>query len=176
MDYIKHWDLGGKSVLAFRAFGGIALPYGNANSIPFARSFFGGGPNDNRAWLPYDLGPGSSGGRNEFNEANMKIALNAEFRYNILGSLNGAFFVDAGNIWNVLDSVEEEDAVFSRLDDIQEIAVGSGLGLRYDFDFFVVRLDLGFKTFNPARLEDQRWFKGYNFSEGVYNVGINYPF
>lgn len=176
LDYIKHWDLGRKSVLAFRAFGGIALPYGNANSIPFARSFFGGGPNDNRAWLPYDLGPGSSGGRNEFNEANMKIALNAEFRYNILGSLNGAFFVDAGNIWNVLDSVEEEDAVFSRLDDIQEIAVGSGLGLRYDFDFFVVRLDLGFKTFNPARLEDQRWFKGYNFSEGVYNVGINYPF
>ncbi|WP_027395734.1 BamA/TamA family outer membrane protein [Aquimarina latercula] len=176
LDYIKHWDLGRKRVLAFRAFGGIALPFGNANSIPFARSFFGGGPNDNRAWLPYDLGPGSSGGRNEFNEANMKIALNLEYRYNILGSLNGAFFVDAGNIWNVLDSVEEEDAVFSSWDDIQEISVGSGLGLRYDFDFFVVRLDLGFKTFNPARIEDRRWFKGYNFSEGVYNVGINYPF
>ncbi|WP_299441586.1 POTRA domain-containing protein [uncultured Aquimarina sp.] len=176
LDYIKHWDLGRKRVLAIRAFGGIALPYGNANSIPFARSFFGGGPNDNRAWLPYDLGPGSSGGRNEFNEANMKLALNAEYRYNILGSLNGAFFIDAGNIWNVLDSVEEKDAVFSRWDDLQEIAVGSGLGLRYDFDFFVVRLDLGFKTFNPASIEDQRWFKGYNFSEGVYNVGINYPF
>nr|WP_298541292.1 BamA/TamA family outer membrane protein [uncultured Aquimarina sp.] len=176
LDYIKHWDLGRKSVLAIRAFGGIALPYGNANSIPFARSFFGGGPNDNRAWLPYDLGPGSSGGRNEFNEANMKLAINAEYRYKILGALNGAFFIDAGNIWNVLDSVEEEDAVFSRWDDLQEIAVGSGLGLRYDFDFFVVRLDLGFKTFNPARIEDQRWFKGYNFSEGVYNVGINYPF
>ncbi|WP_449224259.1 translocation and assembly module lipoprotein TamL [Aquimarina rubra] len=176
LDYIKHWELGRKSVLAFRAFGGIALPYGNANSIPFARSFFGGGPNDNRAWLPYDLGPGSSGGRNEFNEANMKLAINAEYRYNILGALNGAFFIDAGNIWNVLDSVEEEDAVFSKWDDLQEIAVGSGLGLRYDFDFFVVRLDLGFKTFNPANIEDQRWFKGYNFSEGVYNVGINYPF
>jgi len=161
LDYIKHWDLGGKSVLALRAFGGIALPYGNANSIPFARSFFGGGPNDNRAWLPYALGPGSSGGRDEFNEANMKIALNVEYRYNILGALNGAFFIDAGNIWNVLDSVEERDAIFSKLDDLQEIAVGSGLGLRYDFDFFVVRLDLGFKTFNPANLEDQRWFKGF---------------
>uniref|UniRef100_UPI00406BA348 translocation and assembly module lipoprotein TamL n=1 Tax=Aquimarina besae TaxID=3342247 RepID=UPI00406BA348 len=176
LDYIKHWELGRKNVLAFRAFGGIALPYGNANSIPFARSFFGGGPNDNRAWLPYDLGPGSSGGRDEFNEANMKIAINAEYRYNILGALNGAFFVDAGNIWNVLDNVEEEDAVFSGWNDLQEIAVGSGLGLRYDFDFFVVRLDLGFKTFNPANIEDQRWFKGYNFSEAVYNVGINYPF
>ncbi|WP_234418219.1 BamA/TamA family outer membrane protein [Aquimarina aquimarini] len=176
LDYIKHWDLGRKNIIAFRAFGGIAIPYGNANSIPFARSFFGGGPNDNRAWLVYDLGPGSSGGRDEFNEANMKIALNAEYRYNILGSLHGALFIDAGNIWNALDSVEEEDAVFSRLDDIQEIAVGTGFGFRYDFNFFVLRLDVGFKTFNPASDEDKRWFKGYNFSEAVYNFGINYPF
>ncbi|WP_317130842.1 translocation and assembly module lipoprotein TamL [Aquimarina intermedia] len=174
--YIKHWNLGRRNVLALRAFGGIAIPYGNANSIPFARSFFGGGPNDNRAWLAYDLGPGSTGGRNEFNEANMKIATNIEYRYNILGALNGAFFIDAGNIWNVLDNVEEEEAVFSGAEDLQEIAVGTGLGLRYDFDFFVLRLDVGFKTFNPANDEDQRWFKGYNFTEAVYNVGINYPF
>ncbi|MBQ4822316.1 BamA/TamA family outer membrane protein [Aquimarina sp. MMG016] len=176
MDYIKHWDLGRKSVLAFRASGGIAIPYGNANSIPFARSFFGGGPNDNRAWLAYGLGPGSSGGRDEFNEANMKLAFNLEYRYNILGSLNGAFFIDAGNIWNVLDNEENEDAIFSGFDDLQEIAVGSGLGLRYDFDFFIIRLDVGFKTFNPANDEDQRWFKGYSLSKAVYNLGINYPF
>nr|WP_200822860.1 BamA/TamA family outer membrane protein [Aquimarina sp. AU58] len=176
LDYIKHWDLGRKSVVAFRAFGGIALPYGNSNSIPFARSFFGGGPNDNRAWLVYDLGPGSTGGRDEFNEANMKIALNAEYRYKILGSLHGALFVDAGNIWNVLDNVEEEDAIFSELDDVREIALGSGFGFRYDFNFFVLRLDIGFKTFNPANDQNKRWFKGYNFSEAVYNFGINYPF
>ncbi len=176
LDYIKHWDLGRKNIVAFRAFGGIAIPFGNANSIPFARSFFGGGPNDNRAWLAYDLGPGSSLSRNEFNEANLKIAFNAEYRYNILGSLNGALFIDAGNIWNVLDNVEEEEAVFSKLDDIQEIAVGSGFGFRYDFNFFVLRLDIGFKTFNPANDKDQRWFKGYRFSEAVYNFGINYPF
>ncbi|WP_281990858.1 BamA/TamA family outer membrane protein [Aquimarina aggregata] len=176
LDYIKHWDLGRKNIIAFRSFGGIAIPYGNANSIPFARSFFGGGTNDNRGWLPYDLGPGSTGGRNEFNEANLKIALNAEYRYNILGGLNGALFIDAGNIWNILDNVEDEEATFSRLDDIQEIAVGSGFGFRYDFDFFVIRLDIGFKTFNPANDVDQRWFKGYNFSEAVYNIGINYPF
>ncbi|WP_035093343.1 translocation and assembly module lipoprotein TamL [Aquimarina macrocephali] len=176
LDYIKHWDLGRKNVVAFRAFGGIALPYGNSNSIPFARSFFGGGPNDNRAWLVYDLGPGSTGGRDEFNEANMKIALNAEYRYKILGSLHGALFVDAGNIWNVLDNVEEEDAIFSELDDVREIALGSGFGFRYDFNFFVLRLDIGFKTFNPANDQNKRWFKGYNFSEAVYNFGINYPF
>ncbi len=176
LDYTKHWDLGRKNIIAFRAFGGIAIPYGNANSIPFARSFFGGGPNDNRAWLAYDLGPGSSGGRNEFNEANLKLASNLEYRYNILGSLNGALFIDVGNIWNVLDNVEEEEAVFSKLDDIQEVAVGTGFGFRYDFEFFVIRLDVGFKTFNPASDRDQRWFKGYNFSEAVYNFGINYPF
>ncbi len=176
LDYIKHWDLGRKNIIAFRSFGGIAIPYGNANSIPFARSFFGGGPNDNRAWLAYDLGPGSTRSRNEFNEANLKLALNLEYRYNILGALNGALFIDAGNIWNVLDNVEDEDAVFSKLDDIQQIAVGTGLGFRYDFEFFVIRLDLGFKTFNPANDEDQRWFKGYRFSEAVYNFGINYPF
>ncbi|MCX2763097.1 BamA/TamA family outer membrane protein [Aquimarina muelleri] len=176
IDYIKHWDLGRKNVIAFRAFGGIAIPYGNANSIPFARSFFGGGPNDNRAWLVYDLGPGRTGGRDQFNEANMKIALNLEYRYNILGSLHGALFIDVGNIWNVLDNVEDEDAVFSGLDDLQEIAVGTGLGFRYDFNFFVLRFDLGFKTFNPANDEDQRWFKGYRLSEATRNFGINYPF
>ncbi len=176
LDYIKHWDLGRKNVIAFRAFGGLALPFGNANSIPFARSFFGGGPNDNRAWVVYGLGPGSTGGKDQFNEANMKIALNSEYRFNVLGSLHGALFIDAGNIWNVLDNIEDEDAVFSELDDIQEIAVGSGFGFRYDFNFFVLRLDIGFKTFNPSNDEDNRWFKKYNFSEAVYNFGINYPF
>ena len=176
LDYIKHWEIGAKGVFAIRSFGGIAIPYGNANNIPFARSFFAGGPNDNRAWLAYDLGPGSTFGRNEFNEANMKLAFNAEYRFNILGALNGAIFIDAGNIWNVLDNVEEEEAIFSGIQDLQEMAVGSGFGLRYDFNFFVIRLDLGFKTFNPANDEDQRWFKGYNFSEAVYNFGINYPF
>ncbi len=176
LDYIKHWSVGKRNTIAFRAKGGIAIPYGNANNIPFARSFFAGGPNDNRAWIAYELGPGSSGGRNEFNEANLKLALNLEYRYSIINALKGAFFIDIGNIWNVLDNVDEEEAVFSRLDDIQELAVGTGLGLRYDFDFFVLRLDVGFKTFNPANDEDQRWFKGYNFTKAVYNVGINYPF
>lgn len=176
LDYIKHFDLGNKNIIALRGFGGIAIPYGNADNIPFARSFFAGGPNDNRAWLAYDLGPGSTLGRNEFNEANMKLAFNAEYRFNILGSLHSALFIDAGNIWNVLDNVEEPEAVFSKADDLQEIAVGTGFGLRYDFDFFIIRLDLGFKTFNPANDEDQRWFRGYNFSKAVYNFGINYPF
>ena len=176
IDYIKHWDWGGKNIFAIRAFSGIAIPYGNANSIPFIRSFFAGGPNDNRAWQAYDLGPGSSGGRNEFNEANLKLAFNAEYRYNLFGALNSAFFIDVGNIWNVLDIVEDPAATFTSLADLKDIAVGSGAGLRYDFNFFVLRFDVGLKTYDPSRPLGARWFKDYNLSHAVYNVGINYPF
>ncbi len=176
IDYIKHWDWGNKNIFAIRAFSGIAIPYGNANSIPFIRSFFAGGPNDNRAWQAYDLGPGSSGGNNEFNEANLKLAFNAEYRYNLFGALNSAFFIDIGNIWNVLDVVEDPAATFTSFSDLRDIAIGSGAGLRYDFDFFVLRFDVGLKTYDPSRSLGARWFKDYNLSHAVYNVGINYPF
>ena len=175
-DYIKHWDLGRKNVFAIRNFFGIAIPYGNSTSIPFSKSFFAGGTNDNRAWTAYDLGPGSSDSNNEFNEANMKIALSAEYRYNIAGALNGAFFIDAGNIWNVLDSEEDPRATFTGLASLKDIAIGSGFGVRYDFGFFVLRGDVGFKTYDPSREIGNRWFKDYNFSNAVYNIGINYPF
>ena len=176
VDYIKYFDLGGKSVFAFRSYAGVAIPYGNSNSIPFAESFFAGGPNDNRAWTAYNLGPGSSTTTNEFNEANFKIHLSAEQRFGLFGDLRGALFVDAGNIWNVLDNVEDDRATFTSFNSLQDIAVGSGFGLRYDFDFFVLRFDTGFKTYEPSLSEGNRWFKNYNFRNAVYNIGINYPF
>ena len=176
VDYIKHWDLTKENILAFRSFFGIAIPFGNSNYIPFSRSYFSGGSNDNRAWQPYRLGPGSSGGLDDFNEANMKIALSSEFRFKIAGSLKGAVFADAGNIWNVLDNVVDDKSAFTSLSDLKEIALGSGFGLRYDFNFFVIRFDLGFKTYNPANETNRRWFREYNFSNSVLNFGINYPF
>jgi len=175
-DYIKYWDLSKEKVLAFRSFFGIAIPYGNSNNIPFSRSYFAGGSNDNRAWQPYRLGPGSSGAVNDFNEANMKIALSTEFRFKILGSLKGALFADAGNIWNVLDDVTAEKARFNSLSDLKELALGTGFGLRYDLSFFVIRFDLGFKTYNPANEIGKRWFYDYDFANSVFNFGINYPF
>ncbi|MFH6767963.1 BamA/TamA family outer membrane protein [Gaetbulibacter aquiaggeris] len=175
-DFIKHWDLGKKNVLAVRSYAGIAIPYGNSNSIPFSKSFFAGGPNDNRAWTAYNLGPGSTKSYNEFNEANFKLAFSVEQRFNLFGNLNGAVFVDTGNIWNVLDSVDDPDAVFSGFSSLKDIAIGSGFGLRYDFSFFVFRFDLGFKTYDPSYPNNDRWFKDYNFGNAVYNIGINYPF
>lgn len=175
LDLIKYWDLSNNNTFAVRSFFGLAIPYGNSKSVPFSRSFFGGGSNDNRGWDAYSLGPGSSGGINEFNEANMKIALNAELRYTFFGDLKGALFVDAGNIWNVLDNEEDPAFTFDSLRDLNELAVGSGIGFRYDFSFFILRFDIGFKTYEPY-LENKKWFKNYNFKNAVYNFGINYPF
>jgi outer membrane protein assembly factor BamA len=175
-DYVKRWDLGNKNVFAIRSFFGFAIPYGNSTNIPFTKSFFAGGPNDNRAWNAYDLGPGSSESTDEFNEANLKIALSAEQRFHLFGDLNGALFVDAGNIWNALDDVEDEGARFVGLDSLEDIALGSGFGLRYDFSFFLFRFDIGFKTYDPSFGDQNRWFNDYNFKNAVYNIGINFPF
>jgi len=174
--YIRHWNLGSNTIFAFKAFGGIAVPYHNSNSIPFTRSYFAGGVNDNRGWKAYDLGPGSSGSILDFNEANFKLAFNGEYRFPILGSFKGAFFTDIGNIWNVFDNIDIPSFTFDGFQDLKELAVATGVGLRYDFGFFVVRFDTGFKTHNPALPEGERWFKEYNFANAVYNIGINYPF
>lgn len=175
-DYIKHWDLGKKNVLAIRTFAGIAIPYGNSTNIPFSKSFFAGGTNDNRAWTAYSLGPGSLDSNDEFNEANLKLAFNIEHRFNMFGKFNGAFFIDTGNIWNVLDDIKDPKATFTNFSSLKDIAVGSGFGLRYDFGFAVFRFDIGFKTYDPSYPENNRWFNEYNFSKAVYNIGINYPF
>ena len=175
-DYIKHWDLSKEKVFAIRTFFGIAIPFGNSDNIPFSRSYFSGGSNDNRAWQPYSLGPGSSGATNDFNEANMKIAISGEFRFKLVGSLKGALFADAGNIWNVFDNVVDEKSTFKSLNDLEDTALGTGFGLRYDLGFFVIRFDFGFKTYNPSKETGKRWFQEYNFGHSVLNFGINYPF
>ncbi|MBA4746129.1 MAG: BamA/TamA family outer membrane protein [Muricauda sp.] len=175
-DYIRHWSIGGGQVIAFRSFSGLAIPYGNSDNVPFVRSYFAGGSNDNRAWNAYELGPGSTDNINDFNEANLKLALNLEYRFPIAGDVKGALFADAGNIWNVFDNETNPDAIFSGFASLGDIALGTGLGLRYDFTYFVFRLDVGFKTYNPAKIGSDRWFDGYSFKQAVFNIGINYPF
>ncbi len=176
IDYIKYWSVSRTGVLAFRSFLGIAVPYGNSDNIPFVRSYFAGGANDIRAWSPYSLGPGRIDAINDFNEANLKLSLNLEYRFPLFGSFKGALFADAGNIWNVFDNVEDPEATFTGLESLGDTALGTGFGLRYDFTFFVLRADLGFKTYNPANNISERWFADYNFKNAVLQIGINYPF
>ena len=174
-EYIRHWDLNNENVLALRGVFGLAVPYGNSSSIPFVRSYFAGGANDNRAWQVYSLGPGTTENTNEFNEANFKLGFNLEYRFPIVGAIKGALFTDVGNIWNVFDNVDDEGATFNGIESLGDIAIGTGVGLRYDLSYFIFRFDLGFKTYNPALIGSERWFTDY-FSESVFNIGINYPF
>ena len=176
IEHIKHWDLGDKNIFAIRSFIGFAIPYGNSSNIPFSKSFFAGGANDNRAWTAYNLGPGSTESSSEFNEANLKLAFSLENRFNLFNDLNAALFIDAGNIWNAMDDVEDSNAKFKGFNSLNEVAIGAGFGLRYDFSFFILRFDIGFKANNPSYHNQNQWFRDFNFSNAVYNIGINYPF
>jgi hypothetical protein len=175
IEYKKFWNIDATSVFGFRTFLGAIIPYDNS-AIPFIKSYFAGGSNDIRAWQTYDLGPGRRDSGLEYNIGSLKFLTSAEYRFDLFGSLKGAFFVDAGNIWDITNSIfAEEEAKFNGFSSLQDIAVGSGFGLRYDFSFLVFRLDLGFKMHEPY-LQGNRWFQNYNFANAVYNIGINYPF
>lgn len=177
LEYKKFWGMSNENVLAFRSFLGIAIPYGNSSTIPFSRSYFIGGPNDLRAWKIYDLGPGSTKNGLEYNIGNLKFLANLEYRFKILNSFKGALFLDSGNIWDITNSlVADSQSKFKGVKSIREIAVGSGFGMRYDLSFILLRLDIGFKTYEPYISGQNKWFQHYNFSNSVYNFGISYPF
>ena len=176
VEFKKFWKTSSASVFAFRSFLGVAVPYGNSDEIPFSNSYFIGGSSDIRAWKTYDLGPGSSNTGLEFNVSNFKFINSLEYRFDINRSFKGALFIDAGNIWDITSSkLTTADEKFTGLKSLENIAVGTGFGIRYDFNFLVLRLDLGFKTYEPY-LGNNKWFQNYNLQNSVLNIGINYPF
>lgn len=177
VDFRKFWSTSNNQSLAFRTFVGVALPTGKNQDIPFISSYFAGGSNDIRAWKTYELGPGSSNTGLEFNIGNFKILSSLEYRFKIFNSIHGALFMDAGNIWNLpnASSTASEEELFSGFDSLEDIAIGTGTGIRYDFNFLVLRLDLAFKTYEPY-LTENKWFSNYTLNNSVLNIGINYPF
>lgn len=190
VDYRKYILLGAKnqSQIAFKASTGIAYAYGDENSyqLPYEKNFFIGGPSSLRAWKPRRLGPGSYNSTSSLVEQPGSILLETslEYRFKLiqfLGSLNGALFVDAGNIWNIKHSKQNSVGNWSANTFLSEIAVGSGIGLRWDFEFFLLRLDLASKMVNPAMAEGKKWvFNKTSFSSVEnpieFNIGIGYPF
>ena len=132
--------------------------------------------NDVRAWQTYELGPGSRNTGLEFNVGSLKLLSSVEYRFPVFNKLKGALFIDAGNIWDITgSSFVDQDAKFNNLSSLKDIAIGSGFGARFDFSFLILRFDVGFKTYEPY-LTGSRWLKNYNFTNAVYNIGINYPF
>jgi len=178
LSFVRHWQLHKEHILAYRAFIGYAMPYGNSKSVPFVSSYFAGGSNDIRGWRAYSLGPGTSGGPNEFNEANFKLTTNLEYRFPIAGYFKGALFADAGNIWNINNDETDERSSFKGLSSLKDIALATGFGLRVDFTYFIIRFDLAFKTYDPAKPLGDRWIdlRHTSIYDGVLNLGISYPF
>jgi len=185
IDYRFYKILGEKSKLVYRIAFGIGKPLHNLRALPLEKSFFAGGPNSLRAWQARTLGPGGYGDSTNSNFADKigdtKLEMNLEYRFKIIKLLNAAYFVDAGNIWlrNYQKSFPQGDFNFTTSDSTeafyQQIAIGAGMGIRLDFNFFILRLDWAFKLKDPARKPDDRWMFGKPM-ETFLNFGIGYPF
>ena len=150
----------------------------DSDLVIFEKQFFAGGANDNRGWIAYTLGPGGRANpESTINTGDVKIMATYEYRFSILGNLKGALFTDVGNIWTLepTPGLKNTEFRFDRF--YKELAVGAGFGIRYDFGFFVFRLDAGYKIYNPALLEGNRWtFNSLRLGDGILNFGIGYPF
>ena len=169
-----------KNTLVFRMMGGIGIPYGNLEVMPFIKSYFAGGANSVRAWSIYNLGPGgyqASDALRFDKYGDIKLEANVEYRFPLYRYWHGALFVDAGNVWFLKRNEQFPGGDFSFDRFHKEIAIGAGLGLRLDFNFFLVRLDGAFPVRNPALPGGERWIDGWpGFSEWTVNLGIGYPF
>lgn len=158
-DFTRSIQLDYNNQLVFHAGFGIAYPYGNSTVLPFEKRYFSGGANSVRGWSVRSLGPGKfkgHDGRIDFinQTGDMKLDMNMEYRTHLFWKLGGALFVDAGNIWTLRDYKEQPGGQFTLKDFPSQIAVGYGLGLRFNFDYFIVRFDLGMKAVNPAYEEE----------------------
>jgi outer membrane protein assembly factor BamA len=170
--------------MVYRGFFGIGIPYGNSKAMPFEKQYFSGGANGIRAWQVRTLGPGSyvPGDSVTFlnQTADIKLEANAEYRFKLFWILEGALFVDAGNIWTYRDDPSRPGAQFKLNKFYKDLAIGTGAGLRFDFSFVLGRIDFGMKLRDPAIQGNSKWIimdRGYNFkNDFTMVVGIGYPF
>ncbi len=174
-----------KDHLIYRVYGGMVHPYGNITATPYVKQFYSGGANGLRAWPVRSLGPGSyfNSDRKYYNEAaDLKLEGNLEYRYKLFWVMEGAVFLDVGNIWATNLKDPRPGAQFQFKDFYKEIAIGTGFGFRFDFSFFILRLDYGIKLRDPKESEINRWVifnKSYNpfgAEYSMFNFGIGYPF
>lgn len=179
-DIRKYWKVTSRATLTSRAFIGVGIPFGNSFSMPFDRNYSVGGSNDVRAWKAFGFGPGTSklGTKDGFELAaleNMKLLGSVEYRFPLNKSFEGAFFIDAGNIW----ATKKGDPNQFKLDEFyKELGIGGGAGLRYTISYFTLRFDLAYKFHDPTREEGDRWNFKYirPLKDFQFQFAIGYPF
>ena len=182
--------------LIFRIAAGIGKPLANFSSLPFERSFFSGGANGIRAWQSRTLGPGSFNDGEEISFGQIgdgNIEGNLEYRFKMFKMLKGAIFADAGNTWLMKPDASRPGGEFQFDRFYKEIALGSGVGVRADFSFFIIRFDIGLKVRDPKFAENKRWViqnlfdaewkrvyrinnSNHKYDFFTFNLGIGYPF
>ena len=162
-DYTHLFQFDNRNALALHAGLGVAYPYGNSTVLPFEKRYFSGGANSVRGWSVRELGPGKfkgTDGRIDFinQTGDVKLDLNAEYRSSLFWKLQGALFIDAGNIWTLRNYAEQPGGQFKFTEFYKQIAASYGMGLRLNFDYFILRFDVGMKAINPAyESEKEHW-------------------
>ena len=175
----------------------MAKSYGGSKVLPYEKYLFAGGSNSNRAWRPRRLGPGSyanvdtvfsdTGPTLHYNDnfeqpGEILLEANFELRTQVIGFFHSALFLDAGNVWTFKSEDARPGANFEFNRFYKEIALGAGIGGRFDFTFLLLRLDVGFRIYDPTLPQGYRWFTQYNtdritgVDKIIFNLAIGYPF
>ncbi len=186
VDYSRSLTIDEKNKVVWRLGGGVALPYGNYKQIPIQKRFFSGGANSVRGWTVRELGPGSFYPKsNEYNNffyhsGDIRFDANLEYRSKLFWLLELGAFVDAGNVWTARKYEEQDNGQFKFNQFYKEIALSWGLGLRFDFDFVLVRLDCGWKAYNPSKDPNlKKWpiTEPHKIGKNTaWHIAIGYPF
>lgn len=182
LDATYHQIIDANNRFVYHAAIGVGVPYGNADALPFEKRYYSGGANSVRGWGVRTLGPGSfrtEDTRIDFNNqsGDIKLDLNIEYRAKLVSVLEGALFLDAGNIWTIRDYETQPGGAFRFDSFYNQIAVAYGIGLRLNFSFFVFRVDYGLKLYDPALPRQERWRTKPTWKDDMaLHFAIGYPF
>jgi hypothetical protein len=182
IEYSRGFSIDEYNSIVSRAFFGIGVPFGNFDVLPFEKKYFSGGANGIRAWPVRSLGPGTyKASPEEYpnQTADIKLEANMEYRFKLISFIEGALFLDAGNIWAINEKDNRQGAQFKFNEFYRQIAFGTGAGLRFDMNYFILRLDLGVKLRDPSVSENRGWILGsrsYSSNDINLSFAIGYPF
>lgn len=183
LDFTKNFYIDERNTFVLHSGIGVAYPYGNSKSLPFEKLYFSGGANSVRGWSVRSLGPGAYAGLpNRLDYVNhtgdLKFDFNVEYRTHLFWKLNGAAFIDAGNIWTLRKRELQPEGYFRLNEFYKQIAVAYGLGIRFDFDFLILRFDGGMKAINPIYTGKDRFpILSPRFGRDfAFHFAVGYPF